>query len=428
MANDMARTSEDKGSVPDQRATRAPRLWPAIVVLMIQACFLAICFTPSIDSFTRFACLMLGPLICGILFAIWLVFGARLGWRHGMLALLFATAVGVATGLCSAPRTGVAYWMYGIPATMLLITVGLMASRSWSSSRRLLSIVVFGSLGWGLLSMLRVEGVDGSYWPQLSWRWQPTAEQRLLSSLVSAGPAALDPPLSSWTPVHVEWPGFRGSARDSRTPGPGQPLDLQATPPRELWRRPVGPAWSSMSIVSDRLFTQEQRGDAEVVACYDANTGAPIWQHTDACRFEEVSSGAGPRATPTYADGRVFAYGATAILVALDAATGAVIWRHDLVAEVGAKVPMWGCSSSPAVVNNLVIVYADGDGPNGWIACDNSSGSIVWTAPGRGMNFSSALLATLDGEPTVVCVDGTRKRTRAARRNRTVAIRDRRGT
>ena len=110
MANDIARTSEDKGSVPDQRATRSPRLWPAIVVLMIQACFLAICFTPSIDSFTRFACLMLGPLICGILFAIWLVFGARLGWRHGMLALLFAT------GTTAAERPAQSQWAEAMAA------------------------------------------------------------------------------------------------------------------------------------------------------------------------------------------------------------------------------------------------------------------------------------------------------------------------
>ena len=298
MANDMARTSEDKGSVPDQRATGGARLWPASVVLMIQACFLAICFTPSIDSFTRFACLMLGPLICGILFAIWLVFGARLGWRHGMLALLFATVVGVATGLCSAPRTGVAYWMYGIPATMLLITVGLMASRSWSSSQRLLSIGVFGSLGWGLLSMLRVEGVDGSYWPQFSWRGS-----RLPSSVSCRRSCPLDQPhLTHPFPVGLRCISngrvFAAALAIPARRGPRQPLDLQATPPRELWRHPVGPAWSSMSIVSDRLFTQEQRGDAEVVACYDANTGTPIWQHTEACRFEEVSSCCG-LATPT---------------------------------------------------------------------------------------------------------------------------------
>jgi outer membrane protein assembly factor BamB len=165
-----------------------------------------------------------------------------------------------------------------------------------------------------------------------------------------------------------------------------------------------------MSIVSGRLFTQEQRGEEEYVVCYDANTGAPIWQHGERSRFEEVTSGAGPRATPTYADGQVFAYGAKAILVALDATTGALIWRRDLIAEVNAELPIWGFASSPAVVDDHVIVYAGGEGPNGLIAFKASSGDIAWAVPGRGMNFSSALVATIDGEKTVVFVDGANAR------------------
>ena len=48
--------------------------------------------------------------------------------------------------------------------------------------------------------------------------------------------------------------------------------DWETHPPKEIWRRKVGPGWSSFAVAGRSLFTQEQRGDSEVIACYDADT------------------------------------------------------------------------------------------------------------------------------------------------------------
>jgi outer membrane protein assembly factor BamB len=182
-------------------------------------------------------------------------------------------------------------------------------------------------------------------------------------------------------------------------------LNWKTSPPREVWRTATGPAWSSFAYVSGRLFTQEQRGEDELISCYDASDGSLIWGHTEAARFTEVVSGPGPRATPTFYNGRVYAYGAKGILCALDAASGKLIWRRDLMKEVGARLPMWGFSSSPLVLGKAVIVHADGDGDNGLIAFDPVAGEPMWRVSSKGMNFSSAQPVELDGKPFAVFAD-----------------------
>jgi outer membrane protein assembly factor BamB len=182
--------------------------------------------------------------------------------------------------------------------------------------------------------------------------------------------------------------------------------DWAASPPRELWRKPVGPGWSSFAVVGDRLYTQEQRGENEAVVCMEADTGKEIWAHLDDKRFSEPVAGAGPRATPTFHDGRIYAQGATGVLNCLDARTGAKIWSADIAKDSGAAVPMWGFSASPLVLQGLVIVFAGGPGGKAVHAYKADTGEAAWAAGEGKLSYCSPQAAKIGGvEQILFCTE-----------------------
>jgi len=290
-----------------------------------------------------------------------------------------------------------------------------------------LGAAAIGCLPW---MILRTGGISGEGTSDIHWRWSKTPEERLLAQgndEPAAAPAAPNPvpaaaaapeppkliPASAPKPEPAapppivktkpaEWPGFRGPDRDDVIRGVSIVTDWSQSPPAELWRRPVGPAWSSFAVNGDLIYTQEQRGGDEVVSCYRLSTGAPVWRHRDNTRFWESNGGAGPRGTPTVVDGRVYALGAKGVLNSLDAATGAVIWSRNAATDLHVKIPFWGISSSPLVVDDLVIVAAGGK----LAAYDIVTGSPRWSGAGGGGSYSSPHLATVGGVTQVIFLGG----------------------
>ncbi|MGL4513327.1 MAG: PQQ-binding-like beta-propeller repeat protein [Lacipirellulaceae bacterium] len=390
--------------MPDPEAPqRRLRLWPAAVIVALQAATILLSQASSITNFPRFVSMMAGPGVCVLLAAVWVVFFSRLRWFDGASIVAVAAALGSAAWWTVYPMMKVVVWIYGAPLAIALSVFGVALARNWSSGGRLALVSALLAAGWAAHLLGRVDGFDGDYRPQLAWRWLPSPEEELVAAQPTHRAAVVES--AGWTPGKAEWPGFRGALRNGIADGSIDSLDWNASPPREVWRINVGPGWGSFAHVSGRLFSQEQRGDEDAVVCYDAADGKELWRHGTPSRFVEVVSGAGPRGTPTYADGRVFALGGRGVFVALDAATGEVLWKHDYVADWDAPVPMWGFAASPLVVGDLVIVYADGSDGRALVAHDVATGELRWKAASGGMNYASAQPADFDGAPTVLFAD-----------------------
>jgi outer membrane protein assembly factor BamB len=381
---------------------------------------------------------MIGSVVGALAIVVWWLFFSRAPWseRLGALVLmvitLLATSRLVHASIAGGAMGALLYFL-AIPVLSLALVAWAVATRHLSRGPRRAWMVITILLACGVFTLVRTGGVTSDIMgEEFHWRWTPTPEERLLAR---AGEEPVPPPTTATTtteapaelpvakavdqaaplaaspstarskpaaPAAVEtgaaWPGFRGPQRDSVVRGVRIETDWSKSPPVALWRRPIGPGWSSFAVRGDLLYTQEQRGDDEIVSCYKVSTGEPVWRHRDAIRFWESNGGAGPRATPTLSNGRVYAFGATGRLNALGAGDGAVVWARNVASDTGRKVPTWGFTSSPLVVGDVVVVAATGT----LAAYDLASGKPRWVGPHRGGSYSSPHLATIGGVPQIL--------------------------
>lgn len=377
---------------------RRLRVWPAVVIVVLG---LALQWIPSLVApmtMAQFMALIWGPLLTQVAVLVWWLAASRASWREKIAGAVLFFGVGAASFALCDPSMGVSFMVLAVPAALTVTVLALAAGNRLSPQARHVVAVVALLVGWGSWTLLRSDGLTGAGGPELTWRWTPTAEARYLASLDKIEKAA---PAESAAGEIVaqpgDWTGFRGPERDSRAPGVRIDKDWNAHPPREVWRHAIGPGWGSFAVVAGRLYTQEQRGEEEVVACYDAATGAEVWAHTDKTRFWEAMAGAGPRATPTFADGRIYALGANGLLNCLDAASGEKVWSRDAMKESNAALPMWGFSSSPLVTNGLVVVHTGGAGGEAVLAYRADTGDRAWTAAAGAFSYSSPHLAKIAG-------------------------------
>jgi outer membrane protein assembly factor BamB len=358
-------------------ARRNPRWWPAVAVVAAAASGIAAVWLSGGERTTQERLFLTVPIVLAgtILLAVWLLFFSRLS-RGARLRVVVAALA------------------------LLALAAGT----------------------------LRVGGVTGDLVPILEWRWAarpqaldplPAPIEAAGSSLSTPAPAAssaVGEPANAGAPTTApdprdaalgttpdphepggSYPQFLGPDRDGRVTGVHLAWDWAVAPPREIWRRNVGAGWSGFAVSGGLAITQEQRGEQEMVVAYRAKDGSPVWAHGDRARYQTTMAGEGPRATPTISGDRVFTLGSTGLLNALDLQSGRSLWRRDVAADNDSPLPDWGRSSSPLVVDDMVVVSVGGTNGRSLVAYRRESGEIAWHAGDDLASYSSPQLATLAG-------------------------------
>ncbi len=262
---------------------------------------------------------VLGGVAGTLLIALWWLFLSRAPWLERLGAIVVMAAALFATRFIVHPSIaggmmGFMLYVYAIPVLALALVAWAAVTRGSSQDLRRASLVVTILVACAAFGLIRTEGIIGGL-ADFRWRWSLTPEERLLAQgleavppVAAAPPAAKEPVVASAEPApvaststpaskpdaataavttaaattppvsdpeapRVEWSGFRGPARDSVVRGVRIETDWAKSPPKEMWRRPIGPGWSSFAVSGDVLYTQEQRGEDEIVAAYRVSTG-----------------------------------------------------------------------------------------------------------------------------------------------------------
>ena len=244
---------------------------------------------------------------------------------------------------------------------------------------------------------------------------EPVADARLPDAPASEAPVAPAipaPEASSESITTLDagdyWSDFRGPGRAGSYDQQPININWQAKSPPEVWRQKIGGGYASMVVAQGKVFTIEQRRDKEVVAAYNVETGRQVWERAWTGRFTESMGGDGPRATPTWHDGKIYALGASGDLYCLDAVDGSVSWNRDILADAGASNLTWGMSAAPLVVDDFVVVLPGGREEKSVVAYDKSSGEIRWTSQNDRAGYTSPQIATLAGKRQLIIVSGER--------------------
>lgn len=367
--------------------------FPVACVVAFWAAFIVLAFTEKL-YFYSFLSQVASTFFFVVLFFGWWFFNRGLTWKQkiGGFAIIVSGAFLTANFLDRSVNPFV-LGRLGIPIVATVIVLWLKRARR---NRAPLVGITFFTLvyaTWACFLLVRSEGADSALKQSYFLRWTPSTEERFLAVKPSPSPAKVADAVEL-SPTKNQWAQFRGANRDGAVFGSTISTNW-SVPPTLLWKRPVGPAWSSITIVGPRLFTQEQRGASEAVVCYDAQTGEELWSHEDSARFEESLAGVGPRSTPTFHEGKLFTFGATGLLNCLDALTGKLIWQKNITDHSGARIPNWGFSSSPLITDGKVIVYAGL--ASGVMAYTADKGEVAWSTPAGNTSYSSPQLATIDG-------------------------------
>ena len=208
-------------------------------------------------------------------------------------------------------------------------------------------------------------------------------------------------------PARNYWTNFRGPRRDGKYEEAPIAVSWPANGLPVLWKQPIGIGHASFAVAEGNAYTIEQRRGEEVVAAYDLASGRELWTQKWSAAFRD-STGDGPRATPTWDQGRLYALGATGELRCLDAKNGSVVWGKNILSDNQASNLQWGVTASPLIVDDKVIVLPGGTSGKSVVAYNKMTGAPVWKVLNDVQAYVSPMLVELAGRRQIVVVSSTR--------------------
>lgn len=295
----------------------------------------------------------------------------------------------------------------------LLIAGAILTWVSWKWSAGLAALLAIGV--FSATQMLEFKGFTGELRPIFVWKGSGTSPATRLIP---------DPSTDDATPEWLALVGrssstqLLGNDRNGRIESPEFSTRWEESPPKILWKRPIGLGWSGTVVRNGKIYTLYQSDKEETIAALDLLNGATMWETKIPGYHSHPLGGTGPRATPTLHGDYLVSQTASGHLVVCKSDSGAILWQKDLIALGGwtlaesEKAITWGRSGAPLIVDrngtpSLVIPLGGSKNrsePISLAAFDLASGDLLWRVGEDQISYSSPVELEIAGQRQIVTV------------------------
>ena len=403
---------------------RPLRLWPGIAAAAIVIAGLLV--TATLPVAADYGLIATGVGVFAII--VWWLFFSRAPWleRVGALVLMVVAVAAIRpfihASIAGGAQGALQYMLSMLPMSLLLVAWAA-GTRHLSTTTRRASMAVAILAGSTFVALLRTDGIGGAAMFELRWRWTPTAEERLLAEVKDdpiAPPARPEPIAEPVARPHLHRErrpdaragpgGGGGGAKASRVARVPWTRTRRSGPGREDRQRlvclsadrTVAPAdWPGLVVVCRRrrshlhAGTARRRRDRRVLSAEHRRARVAASRCRALLRVERWRR---PARHPHAQQRRRLR-----------------VWRHrgaqrarrahrcrPLVANAAADTkedtPVWGFSSSPLIVGDVVVVATGGT----LAGYDVATGKPRWLGSHHGFSYSSPHLVTVDGVAQVL--------------------------
>jgi outer membrane protein assembly factor BamB len=207
------------------------------------------------------------------------------------------------------------------------------------------------------------------------------------------------------------WGQFRGDSRSGVLTEADLPDTWPENGPELIWTLDVGNGFPEVAVSGNTAYifsSDSLEGGYEYVAALKTGSGEVLWKtKVDSMWFEADGWGHGPRATPAVDGEMIFCVSGFGKLTALKTKNGKIAWVVDLPAEFGSTIPRWGFSSSPLLIDDLVILETGGTDDRAFTAFDKKNGKVKWSKSTGSTSYSSPGISEIDGRINIVFANDT---------------------
>jgi outer membrane protein assembly factor BamB len=217
-----------------------------------------------------------------------------------------------------------------------------------------------------------------------------------LALIAASGAASLA--LAQSAKQATEWSQWRGPGHDGAFPEETSwRTDWDVRPPRTLWKVAVGVGYSGVAISAGRAYTVGNADGQDTVFCLDAATGDAVWTKSYPQALVDIYNPGGPNAPPVIDGDWLYIVSKQGLVSCFAKADGALRWRIDLVAQAGAKMPMWGFASAPLIVGERLFLNANRSG----VALNKETGQVAWSSSPDECGYASVVATSFRGAPAL---------------------------